>query len=79
MKKVHIKDIALILEVANLKMYNLIKRFQTYNEKIGSKKHKIYTQESNKIPLSCFDDKRYILDDGIHTLAYGHKDIPKNG
>ena len=27
MKKVHIKDIALILEVANLKMYNLIKKF----------------------------------------------------
>ena len=27
--------------------------------------------------LSAFDDKRYILDDGIHTLAYGHKDIPK--
>ena len=24
--------------------------------------------------LSCFDDKRYILDDGINTLAYFHKD-----
>ena len=22
----------------------------------------------------CFDDKRYILDDGINTLAYLHKD-----
>ena len=27
--------------------------------------------------LSAFDDKRYILKDGINTLAYGYKDIPK--
>ena len=24
--------------------------------------------------LSFFDDKRYVLDDGIRTLAYFHKD-----
>ena len=24
--------------------------------------------------MSCFDNKRYVLDDGIHTLAYIHKD-----
>ena len=29
----------------------------------------------NKISLSCFDDKRFVLKDGIHTLAYFHKDI----
>ena len=28
-----------------------------------------------KISLSCFDDKRYILDDGINSLANFHKDI----
>ena len=39
--------------------------------------HRIYTYESNKTSLSAFDDKRYILDDGIHTSAYGHKNIPK--
>ena len=39
--------------------------------------HKMYTQETNKISLSTFDDKRYILADGINTLPYGHKDIPK--
>ena len=55
------------------------KVFRHIMKKIGSKKHKIYTQESNKRSLSCFHDKRYILDDGINTLAYGHKDIPKNG
>ena len=38
---------------------------------------RVYTYESNKTSLSVFDDKRYILDDRIHTLAYGHKDIPQ--
>ena len=27
--------------------------------------------------LSPFDDKRYILDDGITSRAYGHRDSPK--
>ena len=31
----------------------------------------------SKISLSCFDDKRFVLDDGIHTLAYFHKDLKK--
>ena len=44
---------------------------------IKSFNHRMYTYESNKISLSAFDHKRYILDDGINTLAYGHKDIPK--
>ena len=29
----------------------------------------------NIISLSCFDDNRYILDDGINTLTYGHFQI----
>ena len=28
----------------------------------------------NKTSLSCFDDERYVLDDGIRTLGYCHKD-----
>ena len=39
-----------------------------------SKKHKLGTYEIDKISLSCFDDKIYVLDDGIRTLAYFHKD-----
>ena len=46
--------------------------------KLSAKNHKIYTQESNKTSTSCFDDKRYIKDDGINTLAHGHKDIQIN-
>ena len=43
--------------------------------RIGSKNHNLGTYETNKRSLSCFDDKRYILKNGINTLAYGHKDI----
>ena len=45
--------------------------------KIQAKKHKIGTYEIDKISLSCFDDKRYVLDDGVNTLAYFHKDCKK--
>ena len=44
---------------------------------IKSKHNEIYTYESNKTSLSAFDGKRYVLDDGINTLPYGHKDLPK--
>ena len=40
-----------------------------------SKNHNLGTYETNNISLSCFDDERYILKNGINTLAYGHKDI----
>ena len=43
-------------------------------KRIQNKKHKLGTYEIDKISLSCFDDKRYVLDDGIYTLAYFHKD-----
>ena len=36
--------------------------------RIQSKKHKIGTYEINKISLSCFGDKRFVLDDGVHCL-----------
>ena len=43
--------------------------------RIGSKNHNLGTYETTKRSLSCFDDKQYILKNGINTLAYGHKDI----
>ena len=42
---------------------------------IQSKLHKIETYDVCKISLSCFDDKRYVLDDGVNTLTYFHKDM----
>ena len=44
-------------------------------KKIQSKLHGIGTYDVCKMFLSCFDDKRYILGDGINNLAYFHKDI----
>ena len=45
--------------------------------RMQSKKHKIQTYEIKKISLSCFDDKRFVLDDGIHKLAYFHRGVKK--
>ena len=42
---------------------------------IRSEKHELSSYEINKTSLSCYDDKRYILDDKISTLAYGHYKI----
>ncbi len=42
---------------------------------IRSKCHELGIYHFNKLGLSPFDDKRYILQDGIHTLAYGHHRI----
>ena len=37
---------------------------------IRSEKHDIYSKEVNKIALSSEDDKRQVLEDKIHTLAF---------
>ena len=47
-------------------------------KRIQSKKNKLRTYEINKIFLSCFDDKIYVLDDGIYTLSYFHKNSVTN-
>ena len=44
-------------------------------KRIQSKLHKIETCNVCKISWSCFDDKKYILDDGLNSLAYFHKDV----
>ena len=47
-------------------------------KRIQNRLHEIGTYDLNKTSLSCFDDKRYVLDNGINTLAYFHKDIFNN-
>ena len=44
-------------------------------QRIGSDAHQLYTYDTNKVSLCSFDDKRYVLDDKISTLAYGHYNI----
>ena len=46
-------------------MYHKMKTIRSQNHQLGS-------YEINKVSLSCFDDKRYILEDGINSYAYGH-------
>ena len=42
-------------------------------KRIQSKMYRIGTKDVCKISLSCFDDKRYILDGGVNSLAFFHK------
>ena len=43
---------------------------------IRNKNHILKTQLESKVALNYIDNKRYILPDGIHTMAYGHVNIP---
>ena len=66
--------------ISNDEYRDALQNKKTFRHKmsgIRSKKHKLVTYTSNKMSISCFDDKRYILFDGINTLPYGHKDIQK--
>ena len=44
-------------------------------KRIQSKLLKIATYDVCRIYVSCFDDKRYISNDEITTLAYSHQDL----
>ena len=46
-------------------------------KRIRSKNYKLGTYEISKISLSVFDDKRFVLNDGTHTLAYFHEELNK--
>ena len=52
----------------NKQMHHKMKTIRSQNHQLGS-------YEINKVSLSCFDDKRYILEDGITSYAYGHYNI----
>ena len=52
----------------NKQMYHKMKTKRSQNHQLGS-------YEINKVSLSCFDDKRYILEDGMTCYAYGHYNI----
>jgi hypothetical protein len=41
-------------------------------QQIRSYNHEIYSIQLTKTGLSPYDDKRYVLDDKVSTLAYGH-------
>ena len=45
---------------------------------IRSFDHNVYTVNVTKVSLSAYDDKRYILDDGVTSYAYDHFRIVSN-
>ena len=45
---------------------------------LRSHAHRIFGETMRKVALSPLDTKRYILEDGVHTLAFGHQDIPSH-
>ena len=49
----------------NKQMYHKMNIIRSQNHQLGS-------YEINKVSLSCFDDKTYILENGIKSYAYGH-------
>ena len=53
------------------------KVFRHKMRKIQGKNYKMGAYEINKISLSRFDDKRFALNDGVHTLPYFHIDLKK--
>ena len=52
----------------NKQMHHTMKTIRSNNHQLGS-------FELNKISLSCFDDKRFIHQNGITSYAYGHYKI----
>ena len=58
----------------NFKDAYLFNNQQRYHnmKKMRSQNHQLGSYELNKVSLTCFDDKRYIHDDGINSYAYGH-------
>ena len=52
----------------NKQMHHTLKTIRSNNHQLGS-------FELNKISLSCFDDKRFIHQNGITSYAYGHYKI----
>ena len=54
----------------NEQMHHTMKSIRSNNHQLGS-------YEINKVLLSCFDDKRYIHNNGATSYAYGHHKIHK--
>ena len=48
------------------------RKFMYTMQSIQSFKHQLYTIKQNKVSLNPFDDKQYLLDDGVSSLPYGH-------
>ena len=76
-KNIQQKEWILQLNLMNIKMFYLIKKLLDPKWKEFKVKYKLGTYEIDKISLSCFDEKRYMLDDGIYYYYYYYCEIIK--
>ena len=75
MKKIDVKEyntakrVSITTEFKKFKDVLFNEKIITHKMKrIQSKKHNLGTYEIDKISVSCFDNKRYVSDDGFYTL-----------
>ena len=61
LRHVHFKDVLENLVQVYIKQNNIL-----------SNKHSIGTYHQTKVSLTAYDTKRWILDDGVKTIAHGH-------
>lgn len=68
---------SVLIETMNFQHYLecIWKRKDVYREMnlIRNYKHEIFSKTVSKKARTAFDDKRYIMSDGINTLPYGFK------
>ena len=72
------KGVNIATEFNELKNTLFNKKIIRHKMRIQGKKRKMGTYEINKMSLFCFYhyyDKRFVSNDGIHMLAYFHKDL----
>jgi len=79
--KIRAKEIkkSYVKKVRHDQFLAVLKTLKSTPSTFQSKNHVRRTVEINKTCLNAFDDKRYILVDGVGSLAYGHFMIPHSG
>ena len=68
------------MSVKNIELYKRVLQAQSKNDaciegtfkRINNQAFNISTKEQTKTLMTCTDNKRWILDDNVHTLAFGH-------
>ena len=70
--KKHVRHSQYLEVLRNVKRITM-SRFRMFR----STNHVVNTIEMNKVCLCAMDDKRFVLEDGVHTLAYGHYSLRK--
>ena len=65
-KKDHLRHHQYVDSLKNLSTFDVQQNL------LRSRNHTISSISVKKIGLNAFDNKRWIVEDGIHTLAHGH-------